>query len=368
MIRLLTLFVLLAAIAAGQTPLDHQVRQSRPIALGTSGGNFNDAGRRFCCGGTLGALVQDTNGTFYILSNNHAISMSNFGTLGGLIVQPSLIDGNCVSPESDSVATLASFVPLIYKTSKVKWRNIQTNHVDAAIAAITPGDVQTNGAILEIGPTSAQTVQPFVGMAVKKSGRTTGLTHGTVAAVDVTFIIKYSKVCGKHTNLKAIFDNQISITPAAFSGGGDSGSLIVEDVADCPRPVGLLFGGGRSDTVANRIDDVLAAFNVSLVGCAAPAALVAPATLATQTVTPLIPGAKPEAIQTAQRAKRTHQGDLFQIHGVVGTGLSRSATDPTQPVIHIYVERDTPALRRLLPHDLDGVPVQIIESGKIVAR
>ena len=99
---------------------------------------------------------------------------------------------------------------------------------------------------------------------------------------------------------------------------------------------------------------------VSLVGCAAPAALVAPATLATQTVTPLIPGAKPEAIQTAQRAKRTHQGDLFQIHGVVGTGLSRSATDPTQPVIHIYVERDTPALRRLLPHDLDGVPVAVL--------
>jgi len=35
----------------------HQVKQTAPIKMGTSGGSSNDRNALFCCSGTLGALV-----------------------------------------------------------------------------------------------------------------------------------------------------------------------------------------------------------------------------------------------------------------------------------------------------------------------
>src|ERR1051326_1287141 len=49
---------------------DHTARQSAPIQLGTSGGWRYDLANGFCCGGTLGSLVQ-VNGVQYIMSNYH---------------------------------------------------------------------------------------------------------------------------------------------------------------------------------------------------------------------------------------------------------------------------------------------------------
>jgi hypothetical protein len=58
------------------------------------------------------------------------------------------------------------------------------------------------------------------------------------------------------------------ISGNGFSAGGDSGSLIVSDgllLAD-KRPVGLLFAGTGSSTLANPIDLVLDRFNVKIDG------------------------------------------------------------------------------------------------------
>ena len=66
--------------------------QSRPIPLGTSGGSIRDSSWSFCCGGTLGALVQDSQGVQYILSNNHVLARSNRGLIREAIIQPGLID------------------------------------------------------------------------------------------------------------------------------------------------------------------------------------------------------------------------------------------------------------------------------------
>ena len=49
-------------------------------------------------------------------------------------------------------------------------------------------------------------------------------------------------------------------------GGGDSGSLMVEDVDSNPRAVGLLFASSSAVAVANPIDDVLKFFNAKMVG------------------------------------------------------------------------------------------------------
>ena len=42
-----------------------------------------------------------------------------------------------------------------------------------------------------------------------------------------------------------------------FLNSGDSGSLMVEDIATAPRAVGLLFAGSSTSAIANPIGQVL---------------------------------------------------------------------------------------------------------------
>jgi hypothetical protein len=257
----------LPGLAVADNGPAHQVKQSRPILLGTSGGNIGDISARYCCSGTLGSLVEDGDNQF-ILSNNHVLARTNLGAPGEAIIQPGLVDLNCQQNTNDTVAYLGDFVTLRFKSR----RTVPINKVDAAIAVVIPGQVDPNGGILDVGQLSSQTVAPTVGMAVKKSGRTTGLTTGAVQAINVTVDVGYSNECGGAASKLARFNNQILITPGTFSAGGDSGSLIVEDTAVKPRAVGLLFAGSSSYTVANPIDEVLSALGVVMAGAAPPAA------------------------------------------------------------------------------------------------
>ena len=99
-----------------------------------------------------------------------------------------------------------------------------------------------------------------MGEIVYKIGRTTGRTRGRVTAVEMDSLrVEY--------DMGVIsFDGQIEIEPAnagAFSRGGDSGSLIVDERL-CA--IGLLFAGNGVDaTYANPITDVLEALDVQLV-------------------------------------------------------------------------------------------------------
>jgi uncharacterized protein (AIM24 family) len=51
-----------------------------------------------------------------------------------------------------------------------------------------------------------------------------------------------------------------------FIAGGDSGSLMVEDVATAPRAVGLLFAGSSTSAIANPIGEVLSFLGATMVG------------------------------------------------------------------------------------------------------
>src|SRR5215475_11958369 len=168
----------------------HQVDQPFPIQLGTSGGNINDSSKGFCYGGTLGALVEDNKtGTEYILSNNHVLARTNMAASGDGIIQPGLIDHSpaCFKDSGDIVADLSAFVPILFKSKgTMPW-----NAVDAAIAQVRVGKVDSTGSILDIGTLSSETVAPGLGMAVKKSGRTTGLTTGNITAVHATIDVTY---------------------------------------------------------------------------------------------------------------------------------------------------------------------------------
>lgn len=347
---------------------NHQVFLVRPIPCGVSGGNINDRSKAFCCGGTLGSLVAD-DAAQYILSNNHVLARGNKATPGDDVIQPGLIDQNpaCFQDPNDGVADLTAFVRISFKTGT-------TNRVDAAIAQVRAGAVDSTGTILDIGQVAAGGgVAPALGIAVAKSGRTTGSTQGVIAAVNVTVDVKYDTRCGGGGGI-ARFVGQVRIrdaaggTPAPFSAGGDSGSLIVQDGVACRGAVGLLFAGSSTDTIANSIGDVLSSFGVGMVGAACTPS--SGSTTASSSTSSFPAGASQRqiaAIAIASDVKERHSEALFAIPGVIGHGVGLAETDPEGVVIEVYVEAATDKLRRQIPSALEGIPVRIAVTGPIVA-
>jgi len=242
--------------------VSHKAKQTTPIQLGTSGGWRYDLANGYCCGGTLGSLVQK-GGTQYILSNYHVFEAdiveggnNRMAAAGDPVIQPGLIDVSCNAANAQEVATLSGI------------KSLPGSNVDAAIAAVVSGMVRDDGAILEIGTISAQTVGASLNQAVKKSGRTTGLTRSTVSGLNATVSVAYDNECAGGAAFTKTFTGQILIKNrgSSFLNSGDSGSLMVEDVATNPRAVGLLFAGSSSVAVANPIGEVLAFFEATMVG------------------------------------------------------------------------------------------------------
>ena len=245
--------------------VSHTAIQTPPIQLGTSGSPALDIANGFCCGGTLGSLVAK-GGNQYILSNSHVfagdvVSGGNgrVSTIGDDVIQPGLIDVNCNAGGAQVVADVSSLSTTFPPTS--------TPNVDCAIAQARTGMVRTDGAILEIGTLSASTVGASIGQAVKKSGRTTGLTRSTISDINVSVNVGYSDECAGNSYTKS-YTGQIFIANSGskFLNSGDSGSLMVEDITTNPRAVGLLFAGGGGIAVANPIGAVLSHLNATMVG------------------------------------------------------------------------------------------------------
>lgn len=246
----------------GGTPLDHKGKQTPPIKLGTSGGWRDDLANGYCCGGTLGALVT-IDGVPHILSNYHVLEADivsggnerSAGT-GDPVIQPGLIDVGCNAATAQNVATL------------VKMTSLPGSNVDAAVAAVVPGMVDPSGQILGIGTLSSQTVAAFINQPVKKSGRTTGLTRSKISGLNATVSVAYDNECAGGPAFTKTFTGQIVIANrrSGFLAGGDSGSLMVEDVATAPRAVGLLFAGSSTSAIANPINEVLSFLNATMVG------------------------------------------------------------------------------------------------------
>jgi PKD repeat protein len=101
-----------------------------------------------------------------------------------------------------------------------------------------------------------------VGMGVQKYGRTTGHTFGTVAETNVTVAVCIEARGPFSCARAATFVGQFTVTDGSFSAGGDSGSLIVTSSGN--NPVGLLFAGSSTRTIANPIQVVLDRFGVTI--------------------------------------------------------------------------------------------------------
>ena len=133
--------------------------------------------------------------------------------------------------------------------------------MDAAIALSSAGLLDASTPLDDgYGAPNSLAAAAFIGPVVKKYGRTTGLTFGEVAEIDVTVNVCYVIVisCTK----QARFVDQISVTPGSFSDGGDSGSLIVTQNGN--NPVALLFAGSSTLTFGSPIDPILARFGVTV--------------------------------------------------------------------------------------------------------
>lgn len=252
---------------------DHKARW-RPSPAGVSIGHYQ------ITAGTFGCVVRDRDsGAALILSNNHVLANSNDAREGDPILQPGPADGG-KNPQ-DMLATLARFVSIHFTDEQPpapptsclkqtaisivqflglkKWQtSLQapqqplTNLVDAAVARpVNESDLLDE--VLEIGHIEG-VLQPELGMNVRKSGRTTGLTSGTITVIDTTVTVGYGG------NRLARFDNQFLTTP--MSEGGDSGSLLVDGSA--LKAVGLLFAGSDKTTVFSPIQSVLDALDVIL--------------------------------------------------------------------------------------------------------
>ncbi len=225
----------------------------RPVHIGVSTGHPN------ITAGTIGCRVKDSNGTLYLLSNNHVYADENRASIGNNVLVPGPYDGG--QDPRDRIGTLIDFV-------QIKFGPRGRNTVDAAIALLDmvdlDGDGQEDPTVLNDTPSggygtpNSATTEAYVGQVVQKYGRTTGLTGGVVDGVNATVRVWYDSGF-------AYFVKQILITPGAFSAGGDSGSLIVTDDLNC-NPIGLLFAGSSTMTVANPIDEVLSSFGVDVDG------------------------------------------------------------------------------------------------------
>jgi hypothetical protein len=115
---------------------NHQVVSAN---YGVSGGNINDTTRRFCCSGTLGSLVQSGTNQ-YILSNNHVLARGDQAAAGEDVSQPGLIDNGCQVPRIVADFTTAPALG---------------SNVDAAIAQLRSGTMNTTGSIEDIGTLAA---------------------------------------------------------------------------------------------------------------------------------------------------------------------------------------------------------------------
>jgi len=218
-------------------PISEHQRRRNLLVGGISIGNLLLGGS-----GTLGASVFDNNsGQHMVLSNWHVLCGRFDCSVGEPIIQPGQGGGDSGGP-GDMVARLHRFA--------------LTDEVDAAIARLTGHrfllrQVLGIGAVWKVGT-------PGLGMPVRKSGRTTGVTVGTItdesADVDV----------GGYPDGTRTFHNQILIEDGnQISRKGDSGSVWIDD---SNRVVGLNFAGSLSGDlgIANPISAVLQALNINL--------------------------------------------------------------------------------------------------------
>lgn len=192
--------------------------------------------------GTLGCFVRktgDNTGT-YILSNEH-VMLALGASVGDKMAQDHYVD--CICCDCNVIGRISEA--------------INNTTVDCAIAKLD-SDIAIVNEIVGIGTIQGDVPVStlIMGDPVRKVGRTTALTSGTIFAISSPV-----EVDGK------IYNDQILVTAASgkFSDEGDSGAVVVN--ADT-KVIGLLFGGEEVApfrTFVHPIDTVKSALNITII-------------------------------------------------------------------------------------------------------
>ena len=233
----------------------------------------------------MGSLLQ-RNGNLYILSNNHVLARSDLAAIGDSITQPGIVDANCSTAGTTTVANL----------------------------------------------------------------RTTGLTCSRISAIGITASVSYQRGCNGTSSFSVTFTGQISVvfpTGSAFSGEGDSGSLIVDqNTAD---PVALLYAGSGTDSDGNPVADVLSALadgqgnrpsfagsasTRKVIGCGLAAANV------TNTQAQSATAIDANGLARAQRALDLHAPELLANPYVQAISVGASLDHPGEAAVLLFVNSD----------------------------
>ena len=231
--------------------------------------NFYEKNGRIACGSSCAPSGQSYSGTFggllrsgpkmMALSNNHVFAACNHTPVGMPILAPSTMDarpGRRAPSEicrHDRIVELRSGDPAL----------VELMRLDAAVAeVIDPSLVSSwQGSETDGFDTPATSAQPMSGMRVKKVGRTTGLTTGTIEAlVPTPWILPYKT--GKFSAQVWFTDTWTILGDHSepFALPGDSGSLVISE--DESSVIGLLFAvnNGGQYGIIMPIEQVLAAF------------------------------------------------------------------------------------------------------------
>jgi hypothetical protein len=218
----------------------------RPLVGGISVSAL--AGVTYIYAGTLGMVTYDDK----ILSNTHVIAMNPdnnaFLAPGTAIIQPGTLDGGT---SSDQVGALESYIPITFSPPG----SPVPNYADAAIASIDSGVEGLNGwQFGEAGDYQVSgTATVADGDTVRKSGRTTGITEGTVSYTNVNVWVDYGEP------QDAYFVDQIAIHQP-FSDEGDSGAAVDKNGSF----VGLVFAGGSEYSIVCKASYIIDELGISV--------------------------------------------------------------------------------------------------------
>ncbi len=224
------------------TELLEDTSEYRPIKGGIQIGNGSGAV------GTLGCMALRTVDNVPVILSNHHVMFASGKGVGDKIGQPDYCESCCCS--CGEIGTIAAgVVPA----------NGAQGQVDAAIATVKAG-IAHIAEINQIGPI-AGTTPALPGETVRKMGRTTGLTTGTVLSINAE-----SRDIRNGSSTYTM-TGQVRVVPAAgvakFADRGDSGSVIVNQ----SNQVVALLWGANTETgtgTGTHIAQVMTALGITI--------------------------------------------------------------------------------------------------------
>jgi hypothetical protein len=302
--------------------------------------------------GTVGALVSQSS-TLYMLSAAHVFADpestdKNGAKKGDLISMPGRYDYACEKK--------------VHTVGKFSYAPPLSSGVDAAIAELNPGEINSTGQIYGIGIPANTILPPTAGLAVAKQGRTTGLTCGNITALHASMKpIGYTPCKGKPFDETYPELLVIGSKNGPFDSLGDSGALVVSQ--STAQPVALLIGGSIAkpfvgyalpmDLVANQL-------GVAFVGGSEHTVPSCPGGRSPQEVS-----LSQVEVERANEVKKKYASYLMEDPAVLGVGIGAADDNPTQGTLVVVIESGKKY--RPIPPMLEGLRTKIMFSGPVKA-